>query len=96
MPRNDVVGARELKARLGTYLRRVRHGHTLVITDRGQPIAELRPIDARSGVEATLLKLEAAGAVTRSTGRTHGAFRHIDGRGPSMAAAVVEDRKDRF
>ena len=32
MERN-LVGARELKARLGTYLRRVRQGRTLVVTD---------------------------------------------------------------
>ena len=31
----SVVGARELKTRLGTYLRRVREGRTLLVTDRG-------------------------------------------------------------
>ena len=41
---NNLVGARELKARLGSYLRRVRQGQTLVVTDRGQPVAELRPL----------------------------------------------------
>ncbi len=96
MAPNDVVGARELKARLGTYLRRVRHGHTLVVTDRGQPVAELRPIDAGSGVEATLVKLAAAGAVTRSADGTLGTFRPVAGRGPSTTAAVVADREDRF
>ena len=40
----DVVGARELKTRLGTYLQRVREGRTLVVTDRGEPVAELRPL----------------------------------------------------
>ena len=42
----SVVGARELKTRLGTYLRRVREGRTLLVTDRGEPIAELRPLPA--------------------------------------------------
>src|SRR5262245_49988787 len=42
--KHRVVGARELKVRLGTYLRQVRQGRTLVVTDRGQPVAELRPI----------------------------------------------------
>src|SRR3989304_5686519 len=42
MARRAEVGARELKTRLGTYLRKVRQGSTLVVTDRGEPVAELR------------------------------------------------------
>lgn len=40
----NTVGARELRARLGKYLRSVREGETLIVTDYGEPIAELRPI----------------------------------------------------
>jgi antitoxin (DNA-binding transcriptional repressor) of toxin-antitoxin stability system len=32
-----VVGERDLKTRLGTYLRRVREQRTLLVTDRGDP-----------------------------------------------------------
>lgn len=95
MERN-LVGARELKARLGTYLRRVRQGRTLVVTDRGQPVAELRPVEAGTGVDAVLAKLRAAGAVTRATDRPLGPFRPVTSRGRSAAAAVLEDREDRF
>jgi antitoxin (DNA-binding transcriptional repressor) of toxin-antitoxin stability system len=41
---SSAVGSRELKTRLGTYVRRVREGRSFVATDRGAPIAELRPI----------------------------------------------------
>lgn len=37
------VGVRELKNRLSEYLRAVRRGERVLITDRGQVIAELRP-----------------------------------------------------
>ncbi|NPV09096.1 MAG: type II toxin-antitoxin system prevent-host-death family antitoxin [Anaerolineae bacterium] len=37
------VGARELKARLGRYLRMVREGSSIVITDRGKPIGRIVP-----------------------------------------------------
>jgi hypothetical protein len=30
-------GVRELKTRLGSYLREVRRGQTIVVTDRGEP-----------------------------------------------------------
>ena len=36
------VGVRELKNRLSEYLRLVRRGEEILITDRGQVIAELR------------------------------------------------------
>jgi prevent-host-death family protein len=37
------VGVRELKNRLSEYLRLVRAGERVIVTDRGRPIAELRP-----------------------------------------------------
>jgi len=95
MERN-LVGARELKARLGTYLRRVRQGRTLVVTDRGQPVAELRPIATGSGIEAILTKLTATGVVTRTVNKPLAPFRQVVSRGRSAAAAIVEDRQDRF
>ena len=91
----SVVGARELKVRLGTYLRRVRAGGTLLVTDRGQPVAELRPVPAVAGSDAVLAKLEAAGAVARPSKKSLPAFRPVVSRGRSAAAAVVEERDDR-
>ncbi len=37
------VTATELKARLGTYMRAVRAGKQIVVTDRAQPVAKLVP-----------------------------------------------------
>ena len=92
----NVVGARELKVRLGTYLRQVRQGRTLVVTDRGQPVAELRPLSSGSGVEAVLARLEADGVVTRPKKKGLPPFRPIESRGSSLSTAVLEDRADRF
>lgn len=38
------VGIRELKLRLSEYLARVRGGETLVVTDRGTPVARLERV----------------------------------------------------
>lgn len=46
------VGAWELKTRLGTYLRQVCQGRTLIITERGEPVAVLRPLALAAGDEA--------------------------------------------
>ena len=40
------VGARELKNRLSEYLRRVKAGETIIITERGKPVGQIMPIQA--------------------------------------------------
>ncbi|MEO8076342.1 MAG: type II toxin-antitoxin system prevent-host-death family antitoxin [Acidobacteriota bacterium] len=92
---SNVVGARELKVRLGTYLRQVRQGRTLVVTDRGQPVAELRPVTPETGADAVLARLEAAGVVRRPTRPRLPSFRPIKSLGKSLSSAVLEDRDDR-
>ena len=52
------VGIREFKATLSACLRRAKSGETMVISERGKPIARIHPIDAplndalREGVRA--------------------------------------------
>ena len=95
MARNT-VGARELKTRLGTYLQRVREGRTLIVTDRGQPVAELRPLPTDDSLPSTLLKLSTTGAVTLPTVDALSTFRPIRTRGASVSDAVRKDREDRL
>lgn len=40
------VGVRELRQNLSVYLRRVRRGEALVVTERGRPVAALHPLPA--------------------------------------------------
>lgn len=87
MARN-VVGARELKTRLGTYLQRVREGRTLVVTDRGEPVAELRSFPSDDSLPSALLKLSTSGAVTLPTRGGLPAFRPVRSHGASVAGAV--------
>jgi prevent-host-death family protein len=90
------VGARELKTRLGTYLQQVREGQTLVVTDRGEPVAELRPLPSDGSLPSVLLKLSTKGTVTLPARDDLAVFRPIRSRGASIADAVRADREDRF
>lgn len=54
-----IVGVRDLKARLSEYLRRVRSGQALVVTDHGQVVARLLP--AEQPLEERLRSLQEAG-----------------------------------
>ncbi|NJD20428.1 MAG: type II toxin-antitoxin system prevent-host-death family antitoxin [Gemmatimonadetes bacterium] len=38
------VGVKDLKARLSEYLRYVKAGEAVLVTDRGEVVAELRPV----------------------------------------------------
>src|SRR2546428_13368265 len=46
------VGLRELKNHLSRYVRQVRAGHEIQVTDRGEVVAELLPPRGRTGAEA--------------------------------------------
>ena len=97
MAKEATVGARELKTRLGTYLRRVREGQRILVTDRGIPVAELRGLGAgEETLEGRLRRLEAEGLVTRPTRQGLARLRGVRSSGASMARAVIEDREDRF
>jgi antitoxin (DNA-binding transcriptional repressor) of toxin-antitoxin stability system len=47
--RLQTVGIRELKNRLSEYLREVRLGTTVLVTDRGVVVAEIREPETRHG-----------------------------------------------
>ncbi len=48
------VGVKQLKARLSEYLRLVKTGETVLITDRDEVVAELRPARRQSASELSL------------------------------------------
>jgi prevent-host-death family protein len=49
------VGVRELRQNLSVYLRRVREGETLEVTERGQPVARLTPLPEHSDLRGRLI-----------------------------------------
>jgi prevent-host-death family protein len=92
-----VVGARELKTRLGTYLRRAREGQRILVTDRGIPVAELRGLGAGHETrEGRLQRLEATGLVSRPERELLEPLRAVRSSGAPAAQAILEDREDRF
>jgi prevent-host-death family protein len=59
--RKTIVGTRELKNRLSEYLRLVKAGETVIITERGKPVGQILPI--RADPTSRLKKLVEAGVV---------------------------------
>lgn len=59
------VGVRELRQNLSVYLRRVKDGETLAVTERGETVAELAPV--RKKPLSILDRMIADGRVTPAT-----------------------------
>jgi prevent-host-death family protein len=53
----NTVGLRELKNRLSTYVRQVRDGDSVAVTDRGEIVAELVPPRRNRNAAAGLAQL---------------------------------------
>ncbi|MCC7535048.1 MAG: type II toxin-antitoxin system prevent-host-death family antitoxin [Deltaproteobacteria bacterium] len=88
------VGVRELKNSTSAILRRVRAGESVRVTDRGEPIAVITPVEAPElRLDRRLAALAASGKLSWSGGKPRGDPRAARVRGASLADAVVEDRR---
>ena len=92
------VGIRELKNRLSEYLRLVRSGETVLVTDRGEVVAELAvPGDraADPAVPPGLVALARQGLVLLAT-RTDSAEYPplpLPQKSPGLAAQLLDDER---
>jgi prevent-host-death family protein len=59
----------EAKNGLSALIDRVKAGETIVILDRGVPVARLEPVTALSDPEGHLRRLERQGLIKRGTGK---------------------------
>jgi prevent-host-death family protein len=90
------VGARELKTRLGTYLRQVMAGASLLVTERGRPVAELRPVTGRPGDDrANLTAMVGAGVLSGGEGEL-APFTPVAADAGGLADEVLRGREDRL
>ena len=63
----DTYSTYDAKARLSEILRKVRSGKTVLISHRGDVVAEVRPVVAEVDLEERLDELARRGALVRQT-----------------------------
>lgn len=91
------VGIRELKNRLSEYLREVRRGESVLVTDRGEVVAELSP--PRPGVDhgapAALRALAKRGLVTLASQGDVSLYKAMtrSRRGRRSAARLLDEER---
>ncbi len=86
------VGIRDLKAHLSRYLRRAQRGERIVVTDRARPIAVIGPA-AAGRVLRRVERLLETGLARWEGGKPRGTSRPARVSGPSVADAIVEERR---
>lgn len=90
------VAVAEIKAQLSRYLRQVKAGEEVLITERGTPVARLVPIGPAGSDAERLRELERQGLVRVGTGKIPPGFWKLPrGRDPraSVRKAVAEERE---
>lgn len=88
MERPIEIGAYEAKSRLPEYLRQVREGRRFVITQRGEPVAELVPVGSAE-------RLRGAEAASRLLRFMHEQRAKLEGGGAVVdVKALIEEGRD--
>jgi len=90
------IGVRELRDGLTGHLRKVKKGTPLLITDRGKPVAVLRPVSpedlGEEDGDAVLAALEAEGKIRWGRGKLSTRVVRPRIRGTPLSQIVIEDR----
>lgn len=89
----------EAKNKLSALIDQVKNGETIVITDRGQPVARLEPVGAIESDDERIARLERAGIIRRA--RDKGAIKEILSKPPirlksgaSLLQALLDERAE--
>ena len=91
------VGTRQLKDRLGDYLRIAREGGRVIVTSHGKPVAQIIALDADKGLddeEAARARLWAMPGVTPpSQPRRLDPWEPLELAGEPLSESVLRDRR---
>ena len=88
----EIVGIRELKRNLSEYLRSVKAGEKVVITDRKKEIAVIVPF-SKVDDQGKIIQLVREGVADWSGEKPRGMSARIRSKGKTVSEAVVEDRR---
>jgi prevent-host-death family protein len=87
----QVYSAYEAKAKVSEMLRKVKAGQRVIISYRGEEVAEIRPLETPRSLEASLQQLEADGILSHPI-RRQGRLTPV-ARRPGALARFLESRE---
>ncbi|UJS16590.1 MAG: type II toxin-antitoxin system prevent-host-death family antitoxin [Candidatus Jettenia sp.] len=86
------VGIKELKNRLSHYLREIKKGEKIVITEREKVIATIVPVE-RANEDSQLLSLVKEGFAVWKGGKPVGSKYPVKIKGKTVSEIVIEERR---
>jgi prevent-host-death family protein len=92
------MGLREANQRFSKAIRAVKAGKEVILTERGKPIAVIKPLKKEDKLEATLRRLEAEGLLWRGpkSGRPMPVWRSpVRIKGKPISQTISEERDER-
>jgi len=89
------MGLREANQQFSKAIRAVKAGKEVVLTERGKPIAVLKPLEAKEGDEAVIRRLESDGILRPALKRGRMPdFKPVRIKGKPLSATVSEEREE--
>ena len=92
------AGIAELKARLSSYLKKVKAGNEVLITERGIPVARLAPLDGERWRKTRRERLARAGLIRLGRGRLPKSFFSSPlpaaSPGPTLLECLLAEREE--
>jgi len=92
------LGLREANQQFSKAIKAVRAGKEVVLTERGQPIAVIKPIREQNTQDVALRRMAEDGLITlpsRKRPMPRRRWRPVKIKGKPLSQAVLEDREDR-
>lgn len=91
------IGLREANLHFSKYIQHVRNGEQIILTERGAPIAVIKPVNSSSGsLEEKMRALEARGFLKRASKGRFKLPRPVRIRGKALSEFVGTGRDKRF
>ena len=91
----ETVGMREANIHFADYIRKVRSGTEIILTDRGIPVAMIKPLTtASSGIEKKLAELGDSGLITLAK-KPFSLPKPVVCKGGMISDTITELRRDR-
>ena len=92
------LGLREANQRFSKAIKAVRAGEEVILTERGHPIAIIKPIKEKDAQEAALQAMAGEGLITPASRKgpmPPPRWRPVKVKGKPLSETIIDDREDR-
>jgi len=89
------IGLREANLHFSRYIKMVKDGKEIVLTDRGKPLAIIKPFKQEEDPEARIRQMEEQGLLSPSVKGEFPLHKLVILKGMPLSTIVAEEREER-